>query len=385
MSKIEEMLKRLCPEGVERRPLAQAVSVKRGVRVVKQQLAETGDYPVYQNCLTAMGYYAESNCSGDTAFVIAAGAAGSVGYCDVDFWAADDCYYMVAPKEINNKFLYYALKSKEPLLLSKVRKASVPRLARDVVESMEIPLPPRPVQDEIVKALDVMDAAVKALEEERAARQEQFEAVREKVMLSKVQGAERIRVGDACVRVVDGMHILPTTSSDASGVPVLSAQNINHGEIDLLTSKFVSEEVYVKENNRTNVARGDLLLTIVGAVGRTAVVKTDLRALFQRSVCVLKFKSCWDTTYVKRYLESDEAQSYIRNHAHGGIQKGLYLDQVKEVKIPHLPLSVQKKIAAQLDAFAAVVAALDEEIAARREQFAGWLEKLMKFETKEVA
>ena len=42
-------------------------------------------------------------------------------------------------------------------------------------------------------------------------------------------------------------------------------------------------------------------------------------------------------------------------------------------------LSEQKKIVAKLDAFSAVVTALDEEIAARREQFAGWLEKLMEF------
>ena len=48
-------------------------------------------------------------------------------------------------------------------------------------------------------------------------------------------------------------------------------------------------------------------------------------------------------------------------------------------------VSTQQKIAEQLDAFAAVVAALDEEIAARREQFAGWLERLMKFDAREVA
>ena len=53
--------------------------------------------------------------------------------------------------------------------------------------------------------------------------------------------------------------------------------------------------------------------------------------------------------------------------------------------VPIPAFAVQKKIAAQLDAFAAVVAALDEEIAARREQFAGWLEKLMKFDAREVA
>ena len=182
MSKIEQLIKKLCPKGVERVPLSHAVKIKRGVRVVKQQLKDVGQYPVFQNCLTSMGFYDQANCPAGTAFVIAAGAAGSVGYSDVDFWAADDCYYMVTPENVNGKYLYYALKSKEHLLFAKVRKASVPRLAREVVESVEIAFPPRPVQDEIVKALDAMDAVVKALEEERKARFEQFEAMRDKLL-----------------------------------------------------------------------------------------------------------------------------------------------------------------------------------------------------------
>jgi hypothetical protein len=33
----------------------------------------------------------------DTAFIISAGAAGEIGYSDIDFWAADDVYFLLTP------------------------------------------------------------------------------------------------------------------------------------------------------------------------------------------------------------------------------------------------------------------------------------------------
>ena len=63
----------------------------------------------------------------------------------------------------------------------------------------------------------------------------------------------------------------------------------------------------------------------------------------------------------------------------GGTIERLYNDNILQTEIVLPPLSEQKKIVAKLDAFSAVVTALDEEIAARREQFAGWMEKLMEF------
>lgn len=358
MSKIEEMLKRLCPNGVERKPLVQAVSVKRGVRVVKQQLAETGVYPVYQNCLTAMGYYAESNCSGDTAFVIAAGAAGSVGYCDVDFWAADDCYYMVAPKEINNKFLYYTMKSKEPLLLSKVRKASVPRLARDVVESMEIPLPPRPVQDEIVKALDAMAAVVKSLEEERAARQEQFEAVRERTM-------------KALASKQDLLHSLSEICSIKNGGDYKS---FGPGPYPVYGSGGVMTHVDHYAYDKPSV-----LLPRKGSIDRIYYVEKPFW-----NVDTIYYTIINEGVWPKYFYHYMTIVSMARYNKAGGVPSLTQGDWNRQF-VPIPTFVVQKKIAEQLDAFAAVVAALDEEVAARREQFAGWLEKLMKFDAKEVA
>lgn len=70
--------------------LGEVSEIKRGKRLVKSQLEEIGKYAVYQNCMTPLGYYHESNVDSDTTFIICAGAAGEMGYSEVDFWAADD-------------------------------------------------------------------------------------------------------------------------------------------------------------------------------------------------------------------------------------------------------------------------------------------------------
>ena len=68
----------------------------------------------------------ERNCETGTTFLIAAGAAGEVGFSSVDFWAADDCYYFDKNEFLDSRYLYHMLLSKQHYLFSKVRKASIP-------------------------------------------------------------------------------------------------------------------------------------------------------------------------------------------------------------------------------------------------------------------
>ena len=104
MNKLEKLIAELCPDGVEYQKLSEIPNIQRGVRVVKNQLKDTGKYPVYQNSLTPMGYHTDSNFPANTAFIIGAGAAGEVGYSFVDFWASDDCFCIVCPDEEYNEF-----------------------------------------------------------------------------------------------------------------------------------------------------------------------------------------------------------------------------------------------------------------------------------------
>ena len=111
-------------------PLGEMAKIQRGKRLVRSQLEEKGKYAVYQNSMTPLGYYGESNVKSDTAFIISAGAAGEIGYSDVEFWAADDVWFFINLNHINSKFLYYCLLSQKAKILNQVRKASIPRLSR---------------------------------------------------------------------------------------------------------------------------------------------------------------------------------------------------------------------------------------------------------------
>lgn len=145
MSRLEELIQELCPDGVKVSELKSVATIERGKRVVKKDLKAEGIYPVFQNCLTPMGYYDTFNFSKSTPFVIVGGAAGEIGFSDIDFWAADDCVCITGDSTMLNKYIFYFLTSKSDFIKANVRKASIPRLPRTVLEGLQIPVPPLPV------------------------------------------------------------------------------------------------------------------------------------------------------------------------------------------------------------------------------------------------
>ena len=105
MSRLQELIWELCPDGVEYKRIVDVSRVGRGVRVVRKELSDTEGYPVFQNSLTPLGYYTSFNRTQNTVFIISAGAAGDIGFCKVDFWAADDCLFIEENDSLDQRFL----------------------------------------------------------------------------------------------------------------------------------------------------------------------------------------------------------------------------------------------------------------------------------------
>lgn len=147
------------------------LKVNRGKRLVRSQLSNrsTNDekIPVYQNSLIPLGYYGNFNCRSQSAFVIAAGNAGDIGFCTTSFWAADDCYYFEQNDEIHQKYLYYALLNKQQYIYTQTRRTSIPRLSRDILENIIILLPSIAEQESIATVLTAMDREIASLEKEK--------------------------------------------------------------------------------------------------------------------------------------------------------------------------------------------------------------------------
>ena len=173
----------LQPRGkVEWKVLEEVVEIKRGKRLIKNQLEKTGKYAVYQNCMIPLGYYHKNNVIADTTFIISAGSAGEIGYSDVDFWAADDVYYFVTKNDLKSRFLYHFLITQQQKIYSQVRRSSVPRLSKTAFEKLLIPIPSLEEQEHIVSILDKFDALTTSLTEglpkEIELRQKQYEYYR---------------------------------------------------------------------------------------------------------------------------------------------------------------------------------------------------------------
>ena len=176
-------------DDVPRAKLGDVSDISRGVRVVKKQLIPDGTYPVYQNSLAPMGYYDKHNCYANTTYVISAGAAGEIGFCDKDFWAADDCLVFSNLNGVIDKYIYYFLMTKQDFIRANVRTASIPRLSRTVLENLQIPLLSLEEQRRIVSILDRFDTLcndiTKGLPAEITARQKQYEYYRDKLLTFK--------------------------------------------------------------------------------------------------------------------------------------------------------------------------------------------------------
>lgn len=171
---------------VEWKPLGEVGELKRGKRLIRSELEDRGDYAVYQNSMKPLGYYHDSNVSNDSVFVITAGAAGEIGYSAVPCWAADDVTYFVPSSMVASKFIYHFLLTQKHKFISKVRRASIPRLSRRVIENTQIPIPcpnnpekSLQIQAEIVRVLDTFTELTTELTTELNARKKQFSYYRD--------------------------------------------------------------------------------------------------------------------------------------------------------------------------------------------------------------
>ena len=66
MESIEQMIKRLCPKGVEYVKLGEVCDVLRGKRLTKKELFEDAKYKVFHGGLSPIGYYTKSNRQAQT-------------------------------------------------------------------------------------------------------------------------------------------------------------------------------------------------------------------------------------------------------------------------------------------------------------------------------
>ena len=390
MTKLEQLIQDLCPNGVKMVKLGDVANISRGVRVVKKDLAPMGSIPVYQNSMQPLGYYDKTNTPAYTAFVISAGAAGDVGFSDIDFWAADDCLRIQGKESLNNKYAYYWLLKNQRYIYSQVRKASIPRLSKDIILSLQIPLPPLAVQSEIVRLLDKFTLYKSELAAELAARLQQYEYYRDNLFVL-FKDAPLYRIADIIDSLKTGLNPRQSFKLNIKGANCfyITGKNINNNLINTdVKTDLITEETVNLINKRANLCDNILLFasTGTGTVGRMAYVDNydHTWAVSETLYCIKVNKEILNTKYLMFALYSNQAKKQFVPKISKGSVPHLKVADLLDVKIPLPPLSEQERIVSILDRFDKLCHDIREglpaEIDLRQKQYEHYRDRLLSFE-----
>lgn len=396
-SKAKKLIEMIQTAPVEWKLLGEIVPISRGKRLVRSQLKDNGQYPVYQNSLQPLGFYDDQNCRAYMTFVIAAGAAGEIGFSDIEFWAADDCYYFDCPQEIlHDKFLYYFLLSERHQLTSQIRKASVPRLGRVSIEKIKIPIPSLETQQKIVKILDKfteLEAMLEtALEAELALRKRQYQYYRDFLLDfdNRIGGGiadgYKGRLKDVVWKTLGEVSKISSGGTPKTGIseyyngniPWLRTQEVNFN--DIWDTEIKITTAGLKNSSAKIIPANCVIVAMYGAtVGRVGINKIPLTTN-QACANLCVDENVLNYRFVFHYLCSQ--YEYIKSLGTGS-QTNINAKIVKNIKIPIPPLPEQEKITAILDKFDTLTHSVSEglphEIALRRKQYEYYREQLLAF------
>ena len=192
MNRIERMLQELCPDGVEYKKLGEVCEIKTGKGVTKQEAVRCGIYPIISGGKDPMEYIDIYNREANTVTISRVGAyAGYVNFICEKFYLNDKCFSIIPNNGVilSCRYLYFILKSKENFIMNLQSEGGVPTINTKKVGNIEIPVPPLPIQEEIVRILDHFTELTASLQAELQARQEQYEYYRNKLLtFTKIGG-----------------------------------------------------------------------------------------------------------------------------------------------------------------------------------------------------
>lgn len=401
MNEIQRLIHEMCPDGVPMVALGEIGSLIRGNGLQKKDFVDQGIGCIhYGQIYTRFGlftdktlaYVSESLANKLTPvesgnLVIACTSENVEDVCKCVVWLGDKTivtggHAVVFKHSQNPKYIAYCFTT-EDFQMQKRKYAfgaKVIDIKIDKLASIQIPLPPLPIQQRIVEILDKFTSLVSSLDSEIALRQKQYEYYRNK-LLSFEEGDEGVEwktIGEIG-ELVRGNGLQKTDFTD-KGVGC-----IHYGQIYTRlgfsldkTLSFVSQELASK---LTAVESGNLVIACtsenVEDVCKSVVWLGSENIVTGGHACVLKHQE--DPKYIGYCFLTNNFFIQKRKYAYGAKVIDIKTEKLALIKLPIPPIDKQLSIVRTLDLFESLLTNLKKERELRQKQYEYYREKLLTF------
>ncbi len=178
--------------------------------------------------------------------------------------------------------------------------------------------------------------------------------------------------------IKDGTH--GTHKRYESGIPMLSAKNITKkNTVCFEDAPYISEKDYNKIHANYIIKSGDILLTVVGTIGRVAIVPKELSKNFtlQRSVAIIRVTENISNQYLMQLFSNDDFTRLLHRKSNSTAQAGIYLGELGKLKILIPNTTEQQKIAKILSTWDKAISTTERLIENSNQQKKALMQQLL--------
>ena len=391
MSKLDELIQQYCPDGVEWKTLGEATIMKRGTSATKGIMQE-GDIPVISGGRQPAFFCNVSNRTGEVITVAGSGAgAGYVQYWNEPIFVCD-AFSIQGNETLKTKYVYYILTNIQEKIYSTKKGGGVPHVHISSIDKLEIPVPPLPVQEEIVRILDNFTELQAELQAELQKRKQQYNYYLDNLLSFKNIN----RGGQTEVKWMQMSEVM-SISRGASPRPIQNYLTdaddgipwIKIGDVSPSSKYISSTKEKIKKEGATKsryLKKGDFILSNSMSFGRPYILNID-GCIHDGWISMYGFEEHLDQDYLYYVLRSESVQTFWTAKANsGGAVSNLNSDIIRKTLIPIPSMAEQKRIASILDRFDTLTNDLTQglpaEIEKRRQQYEYYRDKLLTFKRK---
>lgn len=402
MSKLQDLINEFCPNGVEYKKLGEIATISRGGNLQKKDFTEDGVPCIhYGQIYTRYGLFADTTFSfiseesgkrqkyaEPTDIIMAVTSENIEDVCKCVAWLGNEPVAVSGHTAIihhnqNPRYMCYYFHSSD-FQAQKNRLAhgtKVMEVTPSKLADIVLPVPPLPIQREIVRILDNFTELTAELQEkltaELTARKKQYEYYSSKLFVDSIHNWMPMS------ELAEFVYGYTDKANDTGDTRFIRITDINEqGCLNKQNPKYITLN---DEAKKSLLSKGDLIMARTGATfGKTLYFDSDEQSVYASFLIkIIPNKQKLDNRFYWHFTKTPLYWEQANKLVSAGGQPQFNTPALKQVKVPVPSLEEQHRIVSILDRFDALcndlTSGLPAEIEARQKQYEYYRDKLLRF------